>query len=162
MIYYHCPRLVFGSKKINKKSTFNLTNPQPANGLGNVHMNLKSQSNVIYALKPCHLQRNGQADRRGEFSILPNQLRWAGKIILGMYCVFICNVVEVIWELWLRHSRLIPICNAFFYSTWPPSFSSHVNTRGERRWPQNKTGFIHRYQATVDWEITFLTGHTTL
>ena len=25
-----------------------------------------------------------------------------------------------------RHSRLIPICNAFFYSTWPPSFSSHI------------------------------------
>ena len=31
------------------------------------------------------------------------------------------------------HSCLIPICNAFFI----------------RRWPQNKTGVVHRYQATV-------------
>ena len=38
-----------------------------------------------------------------------------------------------------------------FYSTWPPSFSSHLlsNRGGERRWPQNKTGVVHRYQATV-------------
>ena len=40
-----------------------------------------------------------------------------------------------------------------FYSTWPPSFSSHIkkellsNRGGERRWPQNKTGVVHRYQA---------------
>ena len=34
-----------------------------------------------------------------------------------------------------------------FYSTWPPSFSSHRG--GERRWPQNKTCVVHRYQATV-------------
>ena len=36
-----------------------------------------------------------------------------------------------------------------FYSTWPPSFSSLSNRVGERRWPQNKTGVVHRYQATV-------------
>ena len=36
-----------------------------------------------------------------------------------------------------------------FYSTWPPSFSSHVKKGRERRWPQNKTGVVHRYQATV-------------
>ena len=36
-----------------------------------------------------------------------------------------------------------------FYSTWPPSFSSHSNRGGERRWPQNKMGVVHRYQATV-------------
>ena len=42
-----------------------------------------------------------------------------------------------------------------FYSTWPPSLSSHIkkevlsNRGGERRWPQNKTGVVHRYQATV-------------
>ena len=37
-----------------------------------------------------------------------------------------------------------------FYSTWPPSFSSYISNRGgERRWPQNKTGVVHRYQATV-------------
>ena len=40
-----------------------------------------------------------------------------------------------------------------FYSTWPPSFSSYIkklsNRGGERRWPRNKTGVVHRYQATV-------------
>ena len=75
----------------------------------------------------------------------------------------------------LCHSRLIPMYNTrfilwpsslsspqslatdmrrLFYSTWPPSFSSHIkkevlsNRGGERRWPQNKTGVVHRYQAT--------------
>ena len=38
----------------------------------------------------------------------------------------------------------------FFYSTWPPSFSSYVNTGGERRRSQNKAGVLHRYQATVN------------
>ena len=30
-----------------------------------------------------------------------------------------------------QHNRLIPICNTFFYSTWPSSFSSHIKKREE-------------------------------
>ena len=32
-----------------------------------------------------------------------------------------------------------------FYSTWPSSFSFHI----DKRWTQNKTGVVHWYQATV-------------
>ena len=57
-----------------------------------------------------------------------------------------------------KHSRLIPICNVFFYSTWSSSFSSHIHRGGERRWPQNKTGVVHRYQATVAKKMQTLPG----
>ena len=51
------------------------------------------------------------------------------------------------------HSRLIPICNAFFIQRGHrrslPILRKLSNRGGERRWPQNKTGVVHRYQATV-------------
>ena len=85
---------------------------------------------------------------------------WNGQVIL-------LHTLLGTWLL-IQHSRLLPICDAFFYSTWPPSFSSHIkkevfligeesddghrikralyigikrlsNRGGERRWPQNKT-----------------------
>ena len=62
-------------------------------------------------------------------------------------------VISSTGEVCRGYSRLLPICDAFFYSTWP-SFSTHIkkevlSNRRERRWPQNKTGVVHRYQATV-------------
>ena len=48
------------------------------------------------------------------------------------------------------HSRLIPICNAFFIQRGHRRSLPIISNRGgERRWPQNKTGVVHRYQATV-------------
>ena len=53
-------------------------------------------------------------------------------------------VVQVIAA---SHSRLLPICDAFFIQRGHRR--SFPNRGGERRWPQNKTGVVHRYQATV-------------
>ena len=45
-----------------------------------------------------------------------------------------------------------------FYSTWPPSFSSHIKKEllskrgGKRRWPQTKTGVVH---ASVSSDCAF-------
>ena len=78
------------------------------------------------------------------------QIRFESKIYM---CSFLLVAAFFLRRQWVNssptptHSRLIPICNAFFYSTWPSSFSSQRG--GERRWPQNKSGVVHRYQATV-------------
>ena len=56
------------------------------------------------------------------------------------------------------YSRLIPICNAFHIQRGHRRSLS--NRGGERRWPQNKTGVVHRYQATVrSW---FVGGHQNI
>ena len=56
----------------------------------------------------------------------------------------------------VRSQSLDTDMQRLFYSTWPPSFSSHIRG-GERRWPQNKTGVVHRYQATV-CEVLYAIG----
>ena len=44
------------------------------------------------------------------------------------------------------HSGLIPICNAFFIQR---GHRRSLPILRKRRWLQNKTGVVHRYQATV-------------
>ena len=101
-------------------------------------------------------------------------------------CVHKLNSEQFIYSqpVWFAHSRLLPICNAFciqrghrrslpilrkkFFLIREQSDGGHrikralyigikrLNRGGERRWPQNKTGVVHRYQATV------LTAHCAL
>ena len=88
-----------------------------------------------------------------------------GLRVLSLLCLSVCPCECVS----VRQPRCCPRHNSspiqaqslatdmrrLFYSTWPPSFSSHIkkevlsNRGGERRWPQNKTGVVHRYHATV-------------
>ena len=54
-----------------------------------------------------------------------------------------------------NHSRLLPICDdgyatPFLFNVATVVLLPYSNRGGERRWPQNKTGVVHRYQATVD------------
>ena len=93
-----------------------------------------------------HKRKYASHDIDGKFS----RLKSIGKTLINS------DTVISIWfsisiSVWKKHSRLIPI----YYSTWPPSFSSH-NRGGERRCPQNKTGVVHRYKATVEKNPKFL------
>ena len=76
-------------------------------------------------------------------SLLPVFYLWLCKCSVGERNVFHTGCdLTMPWS--KTHSRLLSICDAFFYSTWPPSFSSRIlsNRGGERRWPQNKTGVV--------------------